>query len=789
MTPLYNIRRLMMGIALLTTSVTADDSFPYADLTFLDDELQLWTLERVSDQRDRTIGFFNADDSVMIKDNAATPYLIAYMSRYKEGISDKAEKENEKNGIVDPNAVIFKTELDLTKLNGLVNFAIHVDDIATLNVTEKLNGTEPIGYSPITETYHVNGTALWRLDHSYKEFTTPIPAGRKYDLKLNYQNTANLTDKYDGPIDHDGVNVFLMHQPVLDLTIASYGNEKNLPEDRQPNGNSSPTPHEMDPGAVVIAPIAGSDGEGITPGKRARLTLTCDGSQPADGAYTLSADPALTKLKIYDKEEGGDPINLPKQWPAKNFTSATKTYYVGSEAFNPEDKIESGTLTLTYQRPAEAEGTKDELKDQVKVTLTPIEVVELAPLVRDEDGNPIPESAKPNLGKPLSPFVEEDPYTNRIAHREIKVRVGSPAISGKKVKWTLVELPGATPASIRGKWPDSPVKAHKNAFEESVAYGKNGFEISGVGKDAVAVTTVGTDGHTAIRVNVPPIGFNQVRIKIQVEGIEEPLNLIDMEVPAVVVIDAGHGTGRGTINGSNSIGTTAPISRTQEHEAALDILTLLVDHMRNKYKIVHNVRVLKARSSAANVGFTARTSVAKNNGADVFISLHFNHPGNNKAGDPLTITRRNPFYLVDNTDNVNREEDMLLGLNIRTSVQKAINACESQQGKDYLTDGLTSETHEINLNKLGIDGKDVLTDEDEQNQGYTVEGLGNSSDYHPCRATIIELEWFSHPAADALFNIKSAKKINNIFGRHTEIREQLINYIPDAIVNNILNHK
>ena len=111
MNPLYNIR-LMMGIALLTSSVTADDSFPYAHLTFLDEKLLLRKLDVVRDQRDRSIGFFNENDSVMIKDNAANPYLIAYLSHDKEGISNKAEMENEKNGIVDPNAKYLKTELE-----------------------------------------------------------------------------------------------------------------------------------------------------------------------------------------------------------------------------------------------------------------------------------------------------------------------------------------------------------------------------------------------------------------------------------------------------------------------------------------------------------------------------------------------------------------------------------------------------------------------------------------------------------------------------------------------------
>lgn len=64
--------------------------------------------------------------------------------------------------------------------------------------------------------------------------------------------------------------------------------------------------------------------------------------------------------------------------------------------------------------------------------IIPFKIVELAPKVKDEDGNPIKGSEKPNIGLPLTPFVEEDPHTNRIAHREIKLKFDE-AYAGKKI--------------------------------------------------------------------------------------------------------------------------------------------------------------------------------------------------------------------------------------------------------------------------------------------------------------------------------------------------------------------
>ena len=271
----------------------------------------------------------------------------------------------------------YETDLDLTAISGQVFFAIQVDDHATLTIKEKPTGKETTGHAFIEQTYQLLGTALWRVDRSYKEFPNPIPSGRTYNLKLSYRNTANLTEKYNGTVDFDGVNIFLISGGI-DLKIAKYGDEPDLAEDQNANGSSVPPPHEMNPGSVVIAPIKGVDGKQITPGKRAKLTITRERSQSEEGTYTLSADPSLAKIRIYETKEGGKPIELPKEWSAKEFKNGEKILYVGSDPFDISENPVEGTLTLVYNRDLVGDaGAKLELKDQVKVTILNFEIMDI----------------------------------------------------------------------------------------------------------------------------------------------------------------------------------------------------------------------------------------------------------------------------------------------------------------------------------------------------------------------------------------------------------------------------
>lgn len=354
----------------------------------------------------------------------------------------------------------------------------------------------------------------------------------------------------------------------------------------------------------------------------------------------------------------------------------------------------------------------------------PFHIVELAPRVKDEAGNDIPGSEKPNIGLPLTPFVEEDPHTNRIAHREIKLKFDD-AYSGKKITWSLTERPDAAPAAIRGEWSDS--QTHENRFEKSTTYGENGFKIISQKQGS---TLVAKDGHTAIRINIPPIGFNQARIKIQIEGIDIPFDLIDMEVPAVVVIDPGHG-GKVDLDGSDANHATGKPSGVEEREMTLDYGIVLFNSLkntRNHEKL--NLRLFMTRDSDKNLSGKDRAFKARDNGADVFISIHFNATNGVARGVETWIRRP--------SDNNNTTQDRALANRVVNGIFKAIENIDNKTKNRGVKPGLPPSVDELKIAQLA-----VLSD---SHYGQL------SGDYHPIRGTLAEIEFIDVPAVDILLN-------------------------------------
>ncbi len=353
---------------------------------------------------------------------------------------------------------------------------------------------------------------------------------------------------------------------------------------------------------------------------------------------------------------------------------------------------EDGTDVLTNSLSVREFETKE-------LNFLPVSVLELAPKVKDSSDRDIEGSERPNVGKPLTPLVEVNPYTSKIAYRELKVSF-DPSLNGKRVTWTLEMVPGAMPSMIRGQWNGRP------RFEESTAYGR-GYGFRGV-------TTKIVDGHTAVRVNVPPIGLNQVRIKLRVAGlpVNRTINLIDMEVPAVVVIDPGHG---GTDSGA--VGRT---DRTvKEADLALAYGLQLKDDVTKKFADEkRGLRLVMTRTIDDFMGLRKRAQKARDNGADVFLSIHFNFA--------RATSTRGTEYVTRSTRQVNAAEDARLGASVQGATLAAVQASDSG-GKHRDP-------------KMGEFA--VLSD-------YF---YGNTAEYHPIRGTIIEVEFLTH--ATALESVK-----------------------------------
>lgn len=304
-------------------------------------------------------------------------------------------------------------------------------------------------------------------------------------------------------------------------------------------------------------------------------------------------------------------------------------------------------------------------------------VVELAPLVRNENGEDLPASRLPEAGDKLTPFVEIDPHANRIAHRELNVKIGDASLAGREVTWTLGAVPGAIPATIRGEWQDSPT--HSDRFEPSTAFGANDFDRLA---QTSGKTTITGDGVTAVRVNVPPIGFNQARVTIRIEDVDDPIDLIDMEVPGVVVVDAGHG---GIDPGA--IGVTDDMIQVEEADLALSYSLQLRDELIAKFEEeFRNLRVILTRADDSSLPLSARAPFARREGADVFVSIHFNSATVTTARGSETFVERTAAQTAADRArpadeggdpgalgaNINQEEDALLARELQQAMVDAI---------------------------------------------------------------------------------------------------------------------
>lgn len=275
-----------------------------------------------------------------------------------------------------------------------------------------------------------------------------------------------------------------------------------------------------------------------------------------DSEGNVSADIAL-QTSLFSDAESELRWTLTKPEGADELNSATDANFTYKA-------IVLGSYTFTATATTAA---------TVKVILILVEVVELAPKLRDDDGNEIAGSEKPKPNPQSNAMVERDPAANqndaaaiRIAWRELKVKIGS-ALMDKKVTWSMDPLftrsfdPNSPnlPPVFRGSW-DRAVAGHRDRFEASTAFTAHSYRRV---SQEQGETTIDADGFTALRVNVPPIGLNKARIKIQIEGTTSPIELINLEVPGVIVIDPGHGIG--AAGGSNEFGTEGVTTKAGEH--------------------------------------------------------------------------------------------------------------------------------------------------------------------------------------------------------------------------------
>jgi len=184
--------------------------------------------------------------------------------------------------------------------------------------------------------------------------------------------------------------------------------------------------------------------------------------------------------------------------------------------------------------------------------------------------------------------------------------------------------------------------------------------------------------------------------------------------PKTVVIDPGHG-GAGHMGGSDGNHAVSP-SGVLEKDMTLDLAQLVEAQLNNFGG--NRLNVILTRDNDVNLSLAARANVARDNQADIFVSIHFN--GFNG------VTRGVEAFVRPAPGNVNLADDTALAQRVLEAAFRAI----------HLRDAATNNRAVKRMN-LG-----VLDDT----------ALGNTPANHPCRACLIEVEFIDVPAVDALLN-------------------------------------
>ena len=217
---------------------------------------------------------------------------------------------------------------------------------------------------------------------------------------------------------------------------------------------------------------------------------------------------------------------------------------------------------------------------------------------------------------------------------------------------------------------------------------------------------------------------------IAVEDFEgDPVKVADMEVPAVVVIDPGHGgTDSGTVDGGIS-------EKDLTLEYSQELRDRLVDRLAERQPF-H--RVILTRSEDVFVALLDRTNSAINNGADILFSIHFNSNADTSARGVETHIER-PIEEAnlpnDPGDNINIDEDRTMATSLNLAVYTALHSVDTAT----LNRGIVNS------------GKFVTRDEN----------LQNIDNYHLIRACLTEVEFLSNVAARQTLTGTNAESLQN----------------------------
>nr|WP_246418258.1 N-acetylmuramoyl-L-alanine amidase [Haloferula luteola] len=214
-----------------------------------------------------------------------------------------------------------------------------------------------------------------------------------------------------------------------------------------------------------------------------------------------------------------------------------------------------------------------------------------------------------------------------------------------------------------------------------------------------------------------------------------------MEVPGVVVIDPGHGD-----HDSGAVGRTD--NTVLEKDLALAYSLSLRQKAIDKFAAEkHGLMIVMTRKSTTEyLDNTLRAELARDKGADIFLSIHFN--------SAASITARGTEYVSLSAGlQVNAAEDDQLGATVQGTTLAAVTASDA------------GARHRDPKYGSYFALKDT--------------SYGNTAEYHPIRGVIVEVEFLSHETA------LETVKLSNATG--AVIQAKFAADVSTDIYNNILN--
>ncbi|MDB4467753.1 N-acetylmuramoyl-L-alanine amidase [Verrucomicrobiales bacterium] len=252
-------------------------------------------------------------------------------------------------------------------------------------------------------------------------------------------------------------------------------------------------------------------------------------------------------------------------------------------------------------------------------------------------------------------------------------------------------------------------------------------------------------GRTKVRISMPAKGLNRGRVFVSSAMNPRAGNGLEFSVPAVIVIDPGHG------GHTNLAGSSFNNSRTPNGVLGK---TLTLDYDKELAKALTQryegqglpSRVALTRDRDINLTVRNRAELARNLGADAFVTIHFNGFDGTKRG--TLEVQRTPAK-----GNINVAEDTALANHLVTAVVNAFKVYDRGANKRAPVPYATS----VSSNPY----------------------QGNTAAHHPVRHAYLELDFIDNPIVGNLLTGSQ---------RH-QVRATVAGAMAQAIFNDIASHR